>query len=658
MPDRLDPEERPSLPPVAETFSLVDLDPGQTPGSTVSPLQHRVRRELEALRAGRSDPGPGRTDPAASSPPALAGEALPLLRTGEGDADLQLLEPIAEGGMGRVHLAWQRALEREVAVKQVRPDRATRAAFRGLLAEARLTGALEHPNIVPVHALGLDQDGKPLLVMKRVEGVGWRELIRRPEHPAWGDHAEDRLGRHLEILVQVCNAVQFAHSRGVLHCDLKTENVMLGAFGEIYVLDWGIAVRTGWPREPVIAGTPAFMAPETVREDGVLDERTDVYLLGAMLHEALTGRHRHEGTRTREVLAAALVSAPVPYGPEVPAELAALCNRATAPDPADRPASALAFRHALVDYQRHRGSLALAEQAGRLARDLGRALDALAPLASAGGAEEVDPQRVAIRRLATEAAFGYRQALAQWPENTVAAEGLRACLERTVRFELDERNVHAAATALDELDPAPAELRGRLEALRREREQEGRATAELSQLRHESSAEVALATRTGLMVAVHGSLGLFWLWMAHLGLVITHLGIMAFALSLLLGLGAGFYAFRDSLLANQLNRRVLYGLVAFCLFTMVQSSLGFLRDVPVDHLAWGSYLGISLMFAVMALTLTPTVGLLVPPTLVAAVFCALFPARINESLALFNFGCALAWLVPLAGAWWRAGRRP
>lgn len=650
MPDRVGSAERPPEAPGAETFSLVEADPAQTPGSTLSPLQDRVQRELEALRAAGGGAGAGTSDVTAAAVRSGAIEALPLLRLGDDDADLVLLEPIGEGGMGRVHLARQRALEREVAVKQVRPDRATPAAFRGLLAEARLTGALEHPNIVPVHALGLDQAGRPLLVMKRVEGVGWRDLIRDPDHPAWGDHAADPLGRHLEILVQVCNAVHFAHSRGVIHCDLKTENVMLGAFGEIYVLDWGIAVRADRPREPVVAGTPAFMAPEMVREDGIITERTDVYLLGGMLHEALTGRHRHLGVRTRDVLEAARVSAPPEYGPEVPAELAALCVRATARDPADRPASALAFRQALVDFQRHRGSLVLAEQAGRVAEELERALAALPDAGGGAATAGLDPRRVAIRRLAAEAAFGYRQALAQWPENAVAAEGLRGCLERTARFELDERNPHSAATALEELDPAPPELRRRLEALRREVEEESRATAELSQLRHESSAEVALATRTWLMTGVHGVLGLFWLWMAHLGLGITHLGIMAFAGSLLVALAAGFYLLRDSLLANQLNRRVLYSLVAFCLFTFAHASLGAIRHVPVDHLAWGGYLGISLMFAVLALTLTPTVGLLVPPTLVSAVYCAFLPERINESLALFNFGCAVAWLVPLVWA--------
>src|SRR6185503_17346084 len=142
------------------------------------------------------------------------------------------------------------------------------------------------------------------------------------------------------ILLQVLNAVRFAHSRGIIHRDVKPDNVMIGAFGEVYLLDWGIAVRPAETPGVVgpMVGTPRYLAPEML--DGALDDvgpHTDVYLLGATLHHILTGQPRHAGETLETVLAAAKESRPVHYAATVPAELAALCNAATAQDPKRRP---------------------------------------------------------------------------------------------------------------------------------------------------------------------------------------------------------------------------------------------------------------------------------------------------------------------------------
>src|SRR5262249_13703285 len=155
---------------------------------------------------------------------------------------------------------------------------------------------------------------------KRVQGVPWSTLIAQPQHPLWGalERGEDRLGAHLDVLGRVCHALQFAHSQGVLHLDIKPQNVMVGAFGEVYLLDWGLATATADASAPPRAtagaasesllGTPGFLAPEMVC-GGPLDVRTDVYLLGSTLHYLLTRRPRHEGADLGEVLAAALTSA-------------------------------------------------------------------------------------------------------------------------------------------------------------------------------------------------------------------------------------------------------------------------------------------------------------------------------------------------------------
>jgi len=264
--------------------------------------------------------------------------------------DLEVIRTLGEGGMGRVFLARQHSLDRDVAVKTVR-DGASERDHAALLVEGAITGHLEHPAVIPVHALGIDPDGRPVLVMKRVEGAAWGELLANPHHEAWrddGGDADDRLVRHLEILMQVCNATSFAHSRGIVHRDIKPENVLIGPYGEVYLADWGIALRTedGLPVTPM-CGTPSYMAPEMV-VGGVIDARTDVYLLGATLHHILLGRPRHAGTNFRAVLFAATESEPIDYPPSVPALLAALANEATSLDPAKRPAGAAEVRQAIA----------------------------------------------------------------------------------------------------------------------------------------------------------------------------------------------------------------------------------------------------------------------------------------------------------------------
>src|SRR5262249_2783401 len=159
-------------------------------------------------------------------------------------------------------------------------------ALGGLLTEAVITGSLEHPSIVPVHALGCDDAGRPVLVMKRIEGVCWRGMARDEHPPGWAAIDAAGGGRrtaHVANLMAVCNAMHFAHRRGVVHRDLKPGNVMIGSYGEVYVVDWGIAARIEAGPSPVaLVGTPAYMAPEMVwGEAHRVDARTDVYLLGA-----------------------------------------------------------------------------------------------------------------------------------------------------------------------------------------------------------------------------------------------------------------------------------------------------------------------------------------------------------------------------------------
>ena len=367
--------------------------------------------------------------PAAAADPAPAQRALPRISIGAqapgGGAtpalgpDLIVVGVLGEGGMGRVELVRQRSLDRDVAVKRPRAG-ASELDTAALRHEALVTGHLEHPNIIPVHAFGRDDGEHPLMVMKRVEGVSWRELIHDDDHPAWARRERSpaaRLTWHLETLGQVANAVAFAHSRGVVHRDIKPDNVMIGEFGEVYLLDWGLATRaadTPPAGSASLVGTPAYMAPEMVEGDAC-DERTDVYLLGATLHEILTREVRHAGTDLETVLRRAFASDPAVYGDDVSPELAALANQATARDPAARPASALAFREALLESVRHRGSLALSAAADAHMR-----------------AGQLD-----------EARFAYRLALRDWPDNRAARAGLETLEARDAAAEAERERLRS-----------------------------------------------------------------------------------------------------------------------------------------------------------------------------------------------------------------------
>ncbi len=287
-------------------------------------------------------------------------------------AAYELGKEIGRGGVGRVCEAVQTSLSRTVALKSLLPAHAGSEASRAsFLAEAEVTGSLEHPNIVPVYDLHTDEQTTSL-VLKMVRGRSWKEdLTRRP----------GALVEHLEVLQQVCNAVAYAHSRGILHNDLKPANVMLGSFGEVLVMDWGLAVslqpvRPGSQirrKEAITApcGTPAYMPIELAEGRGAdLVPQTDVYLLGAILYRILSGRPPHRGDTVLKVLLCAVDGAIEPLDPSLPEELRSLCMRALEPRPQDRWPSVLDFQRGLRTYLRRRESLQLADKAWERLRAL------------------------------------------------------------------------------------------------------------------------------------------------------------------------------------------------------------------------------------------------------------------------------------------------
>ena len=398
---------------------------GQDPGATRRPAADAGDATLSGLGTLAATLSGGRTTGGTLSGGATIGRSDGTAPAATVPAGYDLLGEVGRGGMGVVYRARQRALARDIALKFIKPEAAGGTARDRFVSEALVNGLLDHPNIVPVHELGADPDGEVYLAMKLVGGRSWKQLL----HP---QTAEDRaaaascdLDRHLAILHAVGNAVAFAHSRGIVHRDLKPENVMVGEFGEVLVMDWGIAVdirdqpgedRRAQHKSTVTApsGTPSYMAPELAEGRGRdISPATDVYLLGAILHEVLTGAPPHRGRTLLEVLVAASRSEAPAYGPAIPAGLAAIAITAMAREPQARFPSIAEFQAALARFAKHRDSERIADAArGRLEQ------------ADAAGAAD-DAAR--NRRYAdyAEAVAGFRQALVLWDANPRARTGER-----------------------------------------------------------------------------------------------------------------------------------------------------------------------------------------------------------------------------------------
>jgi serine/threonine protein kinase len=300
---------------------------------------------------------------------------------------------VARGGMGVILHVWDPNLRRSLAMKVLRgAEGASSSASAGhrprslarFLEEAQINGQLEHPGILPVHDLGLDPQGRVYFTMPLVRGRDLKQVIELARRGAEGWSQV----KVLRALVRVCEAVAYAHSRGVIHRDLKPANVMVGRFGEVYVMDWGLArvvgrpdghdlriaedgvatergeVRATAPDSPLLTadgtviGTPAYVSPEQLggaRDE--LDGRTDVYSLGAMLYELITGRMPFcalgEFTPPRQVLAARVDGPPTPVAalaPATPSDLIAVCEKAMALRPGERYATPLEMAEDLERY--------------------------------------------------------------------------------------------------------------------------------------------------------------------------------------------------------------------------------------------------------------------------------------------------------------------
>jgi serine/threonine protein kinase len=368
------------------------------------------------------------------------------------DVDFLLREVIGRGGQGEVWRAWQASLSREVAVKRL-----ISGDIGEFLREAFTTAELDHPNIVPVHELGrTEENGEihPLLAMKMVRGTPWDEMM-------FADFNDDKfapeeyLNKHLAILIDVANAVAYAHSKDIIHRDLKPQQVMVGRFGEVFLMDWGLALsltsavpmaaREGIPKHSTLktatnqCGSPAYMAPEQTSPDSTkLGTHTDVYLLGAILFEIVAGQPPHLANSSQESFFMAAVNECHPIPRTCPSELKELLLASLANDPRDRPASVEDFLQALEEYMSGAGRI-------RESREVTQAVDQ-----DFRAAANLNIDYSLMRNLQQRIV----RALQLWPENPEAIELNQRLLVLHAQRAIKEGDLKLALTLAGEL---PAE---------------------------------------------------------------------------------------------------------------------------------------------------------------------------------------------------------
>ncbi|VGO12082.1 Serine/threonine-protein kinase PknD [Pontiella desulfatans] len=348
------------------------------------------------------------------------------------NVDFLLGERLGSGGMGVVYTAKQTLFDRQVAVKMAKPGRRGQAAADALMAEAVVTSQLEHPNVVPIYDLGIDEDGNLFYAMKEMQGFPWSD--RMPGKS---------LDENLDILLRVADTISFSHSRGILHRDLKPHNIMLGEFGEVMVMDWGASCAVPdsgahgvCPADSSYCGTPAYMPPEVARADvNRMGTGSDVYLLGAMLYQIIAGHPPR--TEPDPLLCLSLAAENHIEPVEAGGELLQISLKAMATAPYDRYPDVRGFQQSILDYRSHSESLRVLE-------------NAKANLKQAKANQDYD--------LFSRAIHGFREALELWPENPDAPSGRTAAELDYARCAFDNNDYELAQSLLDPADPVHRQL--------------------------------------------------------------------------------------------------------------------------------------------------------------------------------------------------------
>ncbi|WP_372367720.1 WD40 repeat domain-containing serine/threonine-protein kinase [Candidatus Uabimicrobium sp. HlEnr_7] len=327
----------------------------------------------------------------------------------------EFLDEIARGGMGIVYKGKQLNLQREIAIKKIKDNNSVGNKGK-FVCESLVTAYLDHPNIVPVYDLKENSEEEVFLAMKLVRGTEWKNILDPKT-------TEDKIlaqkyntESHLRILLNVCNALSYAHSKNVIHNDLKPSNVMVGEFGEILVMDWGIAVdisegvsfskglHKSMVNNPM--GTPSYMPWELAQGCGDnIGVWTDVYLLGGVLYHILMGRPPHGGGIVSALFAAVTGKLP-PFSIDIPKELQQICHKAMSKDIEKRYENIAQFQQCIENYLQHKESIVISEKAQAI-------ID-----------KKISSEQNKSYAQFSEAIAGFTQALQLWAENKQAKVGL------------------------------------------------------------------------------------------------------------------------------------------------------------------------------------------------------------------------------------------
>lgn len=279
-----------------------------------------------------------------------------------GKIDLHVL---GKGGMGLVYLATQNSVKRSVALKVIRQDKQTDTFIKQFFYEAEITAGLEHPNITPVYELGRTKEGVCFYSMKYIQGNPWEKKIR-----------DNSIDENLEIFDKLCDAIAFAHSKGILHMDIKPDNVQLGEFGEVYAVDWGVASDLKRPESIRCAGTWQWISPEVARGDkSRIGKGSDIYLLGGILFQIVTGHHPRVPKNPSEKMGHAALAKAAQNNVIQPTDskdpMVAVALRALESDPKDRYAKVDDLQTAIHAIQKERANIKSSQELTQKAIVLG-----------------------------------------------------------------------------------------------------------------------------------------------------------------------------------------------------------------------------------------------------------------------------------------------
>ncbi len=554
--------------------------------------------------------------------------------------NVELKGTLSQGGMGVIRSAHQRPLNREVVVKMVRRD-ADEGTRRRILDEGLIIARLDHPNIVPIHELCTDEAGDPVLVMKKIDGVAWSEILEDPSR-APVDAGNVDLLWHLDVLRRVCDALRLAHARDVVHCDVKPDNVMIGSFGEVYLVDWGVAVYIGdedntlpRPGDRPAVGTPNYAAPELLAGDD-FDVRTDVYLLGATLHHILTGEARHVGKNLGDILRSVKTSQKRDYK-EVPEELGTIANRATSRDKGDRYQRVDALWIAIQSLLEHRTSIELTHRARSLRESLVRSIHA-------GRGHAVINDRF------VESRFGFREALRQWPENHDARVGHDKLLTTMFHYHVEQGHEDAASALIASFAEPPEHFAEKLHQLQLAKYRARKAKEAHEELRRQSDLTIGRPARFAFVIG----LGLIWTLLnisagwARLGVDPSTIQVFnTWAMARVGGPALLLLLWHRRLLrANAANRRIIFGLLGLLFIIGFGRLVAHVGGIPLQHAQVYEYFLYGLGAVSVGLISDTRIALLGPPLLVGALFAALFPQV--QMFILAGLACAscsyLAWI--------------